>query len=241
MFLFTVSALWFCRRNFEEYGLTLKNARASLTTGLLAGLLAMAGLVLVAILLPHHANAPHLGMTEGLVGAAAYLAGAGIMVWIFRRRTGFLDRIPPIRSLALLTCLLLLPVLLAFHFHRPVSKVASTAAWTFFGAGFGEETFFRGYIQSRVNLAFGRPWRILGTEFGWGVIVSSMLFGLLHVLNTCDYFRGHFEFAWWYGCMALFSGLFYGCLREKTGSILAGGIAHGLGDVLAQTARFFQL
>jgi hypothetical protein len=39
--------------------------------------------------------------------------------------------------------------------------------------------------------------------------------------------------------MAFFSGLFCGCLREKTAGILAGGIAHGLGDVLAQTARFF--
>jgi len=238
MFLFSTFALWFGRRNFEEYGLTLKNARSNLAIGLLAGLLAIAGLVLVVILLPHHANAPRLGMAEGLVGAAAYLAGAGIMVLIFRHETGFLYHIPPIFSLALVFGLLLLPVIIAFHFHRPVSKVASTAAWTFFCAGFGEETFFRGYIQSRVNLAFGRPWRILGTEFGWGVIISSVLFGLLHVLNTCDYFRGHFEFAWWYGCMAVFSGLFYGCLREKTGSILAGGIAHGLGDVLAQTARF---
>jgi hypothetical protein len=89
MFLFTVSSLWFCRRNFEEYGLTFKNGRSSLTIGLLAGLLAMAGLVLVAILLPRHANAPRLGMAEGLVGAAAYLAGVGIMLWIFGATWGF--------------------------------------------------------------------------------------------------------------------------------------------------------
>jgi uncharacterized protein len=107
--------------------------------------------------------------------------------------------------------------------------------WLFLGAGFGEEVFFRGYIQSRVNQAFGRPWRILGLQFGVGLIVSSLLFGLIHALNTVDYFSRRFEFAWlWWGTNFV-SGLFFGCLREKTGSILPGAIIHGIEDVMAET------
>src|SRR5205823_5646512 len=104
----------------------------------------------------------------------------------------------------------------------------------FFGAGFGEEIFFRGYIQSRLNQAFGRPFRLLGTQFGLGLLVSSALFGFIHALNTVDYFGGRWDFAWWWWPPAFASGLFYGCLREKTGSVLAGGVHHGLVDVLAQ-------
>jgi membrane protease YdiL (CAAX protease family) len=68
-----------------------------------------------------------------------------------------------------------------------------------------------------------------------GLLVSSVLFGVSHVLNTCDYFEGRFEFAWWFGLVALASGLFYGILREKTGGILAGAIPHNLADALTQT------
>jgi membrane protease YdiL (CAAX protease family) len=54
----------------------------------------------------------------------------------------------------------------------------------FFGSGFGEQIFFRGYIQSRVDQAFGCPFRLLGFDsFGGGLLVSSLLFGLIHVLN----------------------------------------------------------
>ena len=109
-----------------------------------------------------------------------------------------------------------------------------TVLWLFFGAGFGEEVFFRGYIQSRINSSFGRPLRFLGVEFGLGLIVSSLMFGLVHVLYTVDYFSGRFDFSWWWGIANFCAGLFFGCMREKTGSILPGAIAHGLEDVLQE-------
>jgi membrane protease YdiL (CAAX protease family) len=106
--------------------------------------------------------------------------------------------------------------------------------WLLFGAGLGEEVFFRGYIQSRLNGSFGRPWRVLGLQFGAGLIVSSLLFGFIHALNTVDYFSGRFEFAWlWWGTN-FFAGLFFGCLRERTGGVLPGAITHGVQDVLAE-------
>jgi hypothetical protein len=105
--------------------------------------------------------------------------------------------------------------------------------WLFFGAGFGEEIFFRGYIQSRINQAFGRPYRWMNVEFGVGLIVSSVLFGSIHVLNTVDYFNGRYDFAWLWWLPSTASGLFFGFLREKTKSVVAGGVYHGLTDMLA--------
>ena len=41
--------------------------------------------------------------------------------------------------------------------------------------GFGEENLYRGYMQSRLNEAFGRPYRFFGVPFGWGVFVTALL------------------------------------------------------------------
>ena len=107
-----------------------------------------------------------------------------------------------------------------------------TVLWNSFCAGFAEEIFSRGYIQSRVDQNFGRPRRLLGVEFGLGLLVSSTLFGFIHVLNPVDYFSGRLDFAWLWFFPNLASGLFFGVLRAKTGSVWVGGIVHGLTDAL---------
>lgn len=40
----------------------------------------------------------------------------------------------------------------------------------------------------------------------------------------------------WYGLQNCFVGLFYGCLREGTDSVVAGGVTHGLVNVLARVS-----
>lgn len=50
--------------------------------------------------------------------------------------------------------------------------LASTVVWQFVFSGFGEEFVFRGYVQSRLNQAFGRPLRLFGIQFGVGLIVA---------------------------------------------------------------------
>ena len=96
----------------------------------------------------------------------------------------------------------------------------------------------RGYVQSRVNQAFGRPWHFIGVDFGPGLIVSSLLFGFVHVLNTVDYFHGRWDFAWAWGAMNVCAGLFFGVMREKSGSVLPGAIAHGLSGVLQRVPAY---
>jgi hypothetical protein len=57
--------------------------------------------------------------------------------------------------------------------------------------GFGEEILYRGFIQSRLNQAIGTPWHFLGVEWGWGIIIASLLFGLSHVMNGLDLHTWH--------------------------------------------------
>jgi len=49
-----------------------------------------------------------------------------------------------------------------------------------------------------------------------------------------DYFEGRWTFAWHWLLPNVASGLFFGVLRAKTGSVLPGGLIHGMTDVLAR-------
>jgi membrane protease YdiL (CAAX protease family) len=137
-------------------------------------------------------------------------------------------------SILALVVLSSLPVVSALVVHRPVGAMVGTVGWMIIGAGLGEEIFYRGYIQTRLDLAFGKPLGRRGFQFGVGLIVSSLLFGLVHALNTVDYFHGQFHFNWSSGFFSYLVGLVYAVLREKTGSIFPGMIAHGLSDVLTR-------
>ena len=235
MILFTVSVLLICGRDFATYGLTLKGWPRNVNLGLFwsALLVALAGLGLMLTHVHFDPAHPHNNMTSRLMGAVFGLTAVALLLCTSNRERIAVSRVPPIVSVLLVVVLLSVPLAMALYFGRPFGQVLATVGWLFVGAGFGEEIFFRGYIQTRVNQAFGRPFRLAGINFGFGVLVSSLLFGFLHALNSVDYFHGNFNFAWWYGVQSVFVGLFYGCLRETTGSIVTGGVTHGLTDVLA--------
>jgi membrane protease YdiL (CAAX protease family) len=109
--------------------------------------------------------------------------------------------------------------------------IASTAVFQFFGAGFGEEILFRGYMQSRLNEDFGRPWSFRGVSFGPGLLVSSALFGVLHLFNAFNPFLGIYSLSPLWAVTSFFAGLVFGFVREKTGTVLSASLAHGLVDL----------
>jgi len=114
---------------------------------------------------------------------------------------------------ALLTLIIILAVV------RPVSHWPGKIIYGLIAVGFGEEFFFRGYLQSRLNQAFGRPYRWWNVSFGWGLILTSALFALAHGFNP------HGNFYWSIWTFPL--GLIFGRLREQTGGILASALVHG--------------
>jgi membrane protease YdiL (CAAX protease family) len=233
MILFSLVLIGIPGRSFAEYGLTWQNWRYYLKVGLLWAVLEAVGGVLAIAFAPFRVDPlhpPDLG--RALVFSAAFLLFTFLLAIFLMRERRTLARMPTAFCLLVVVGILCLPMVLALVFQRDsVEAALLSTLWLFFGAGFGEEIFFRGYCQSRINEAFGRPWTLLRVQFGPGLLVSSLLFGFIHALNTVDYFENQFHFAWLLMLVNFFAGLFLGVLRERTGSIFPGAIAHGLGDV----------
>ncbi len=99
--------------------------------------------------------------------------------------------------------------------------------------GFGEEIIFRGYVQSRLNDVFGRPYQFFGIKYGWGIVIASALFGLTHVGITTSLIAGQVNLHWAWGSWTFFGGLVFGLVREKSESILAPSLLHGLPQAIA--------
>jgi hypothetical protein len=116
--------------------------------------------------------------------------------------------------------------------NRPPGELAWLMAWQLFATAFGEEVFFRGYAQTRLNEVFPRRWSARGIGFGAGLIFTALLFGLLHAFNTVDYFSGRFTFAWTLAGSTAFTGFLFGLLRETTGSIVPGIVVHSLNNMV---------
>jgi membrane protease YdiL (CAAX protease family) len=137
--------------------------------------------------------------------------------------------------------ILAFPMVLSILLRRFSGLLLSTLIWQFAFSGFGEEFYWRGYFQGRLNQAFDKPFSIFGVRFGIGLIITSLLFGISHGLNTTNLLAGKFSFGWWWALWTCFSGFFFGLIREKSGSILAPGLVHGTVDAVGESiAKIFQ-
>lgn len=86
-------------------------------------------------------------------------------------------------------------------------------------AGVGEEFLFRGAVQP----LFERWTASMGNRWAAGLILSNVLFGLLHFITPT------------YALLAGLMGVYFGLLRDAAGppNLLAPILAHGLYDYLA--------
>ncbi len=85
--------------------------------------------------------------------------------------------------------------------------------------GFSEEVMFRGFLLSALRGVMG-VWP--------AVILSSVLFGAVHVTN--GFITGAWGPAVVQASMAAMSGLAFAALRVRTGSLWPGIVLHGLWD-----------
>ncbi|HET6880660.1 MAG TPA: CPBP family intramembrane glutamic endopeptidase [Pirellulales bacterium] len=235
----TCAILLLTRKDFRAYGLSLDRWGEHLSLGLTCTLVEVAFGAFALVISGYEFDAsrppdPHStpDWRKLAVAAGILVAGWTIVLAMVSSRRRSVRGLPPLLSIALIAAVAAVPPVVGTTLGKPFSCL--TVLWLFFGAGFGEETFYRGYIQSRVDEAWGRPWRMLGFEFGAGLLVSSFLFGLLHALNTVDYFHGRYDFGWGMGISSVFVGIYFGLIRTHTQSVLPGAIIHGLTDVLAR-------
>ena len=222
--------VWLTRRSWAEYGVSAANWRTNLDAGIKASLIRC---------IPTWLGYWGVRMLslEGnrLAGSALdvslWIMAVALLVWALNRQK---PATSARRNMITILVLVFLPMLFALAMGRLSVVIVSTVVWQFALSGFGEEFVYRGYFQSRLNGAFGRPVRLFGIQFGAGLIVASLLFGLNHALNTYDPAIGWSSLHWSWAVGSCAAGLFFGVLREKTGTLLAPGIAHGLLDAFGE-------
>lgn len=106
-------------------------------------------------------------------------------------------------------------------------------AFYLFFLGPGEEILYRGYMQSRLNAVFGRPYRLLGANWGWGLVITILLLSLMHAFNSFDPAHGKYALDWGWAAGATVAGFVFARVRERTGSVVPGSIMHGLPQAIA--------
>lgn len=119
---------------------------------------------------------------------------------------------------------LLLGAHFSLHVKLPTFLYEATAP------GLGEEFVYRGVLLALLNELFGRPWKLLGARFGWGLVITSVMFGLLHGLDIRGF--GVHHIYWLEMSYAFVMGLVLAWLRERTGSVWPGVIFHNVANVM---------
>jgi len=184
--------------------------------------------------LPLGMGVDHTTWRGALILAVAQILLLFALAWLLRKKPSY-----GAGALGFLGAgLVLAPELVHSAGASPGKVVVLFLTYALF-VGFGEEILYRGYMHSRLNEVFGKPYTFYGVAFGWGALITALLFGFTHVgilrwilgLNT------QVTLAW--GFWTVFSGLVFGFVREKSGSILPSALLHGLPQAMATVAMLF--
>jgi len=236
MFLFIgiiVVVILLTRRSWAEFGVSAANWPTNLDIGFKAYLIRILPAVIGTFGPAWLAlNLNELG--KGLFEAPLWVIAIALIIWVLNRHKEVKSSRANIIATLLFLCV---PIAIALAMGKLSLVIVSTVIWQFIFSGFGEEFIFRGYFQSRLNQAFGRPVRLFGIQFGVGLFIASLLFGLLHAFNSYDPSVGFSSMAWGSAIGSSVAGLFLGVLREKTGTLLAPGLAHGLPDAVGEPMK----
>jgi membrane protease YdiL (CAAX protease family) len=221
MVALAIGAMAIGKKDFTSYGFTLRKWRSDLSVALIC-LISAAGYV------PSLVSPAIAG--SGPINTLFVVAGVLLALWLVLNKKN--EGIAQESGVRIFWLIISIPVIFAIVLGMVgFGIVSSTIVFQFYFAGFGEEILFRGYFQSRLNQDFGRPWRIKGVSFGPGLLITSALFGVLHILNPFNPLMGKFEVDLLWGITSFFGGLLFGFLREKTGTVLSASLGHGLLDL----------
>jgi membrane protease YdiL (CAAX protease family) len=207
------------RRNLASYAISFRNLRYHLGITMTAFIpFAVAGFV--------------YSLVDGTdLGGALVLAATWIAVLFVLGR--ILKRKPTLAANSALAALPLIWLVSSPAAKATLGNAISALLFYVFFLGLGEELLFRGHIQSRLNIAFGRPYVFFGVQWGWGAVIASALFGLMHLLNLGGLITQQWHLTPWWGLWTFFGGLVFAFVREKTGSIAAPALLHGLPQGIA--------
>ncbi len=93
--------------------------------------------------------------------------------------------------------------------------------------GLEEEAFYRGILLFALYRAFTGRVRLLGVEWGWGALLSCLLFGMAHAFGFSD---GQFSFDPLVMALTALPSFLAVWLRLRTGSLLLPILVHNFGN-----------
>lgn len=96
--------------------------------------------------------------------------------------------------------------------------------------GFEEEPFYRGILLFALDQAFTGRVRFLGVDWGWGAVLSCLLFGMAHAFGFSD---GRFSFDAMTMALTALPSLIAVWLRLRTGSVLVPIFMHNFGNSIS--------
>jgi CAAX protease family protein len=119
-------------------------------------------------------------------------------------------------------------------------KRLDAGSWIFLAImpGLAEEVVFRGVFQSLLNRVFGKPWRLANAEFGWGLIITAVLFAGANGLIAVDA-QLHAHIVPLAAIPAFLMSLVSGWIRERTDSVWPSAIGHNLSNLVIPLASLF--
>lgn len=88
-----------------------------------------------------------------------------------------------------------------------------------------EEMFYRGYLQSALSVTDERTLNVFGAKFGLGILLSSAVFALGHLLATPNVSR----------LAVFFPSLVFAWLRVRTRGVGSGVLYHALCNLFSAT------
>ena len=141
------------------------------------------------------------------------------------------EKQPPGQKMGVIGGLAFIPI--ALQISSKFGSVIIAVIYFYLFVALSEEILFRGYIQSRLNSAFGRPKQFFGIRWGWGLIISSVLFGLWHWGWNPE------TIAWPHVLWTMLAGLIFGIVREKSEGVIAPAILHGIMNYGPQAILFY--
>ena len=164
---------------------------------------------------------------------AGFLGGVIVIAAFLMARR---DEAKPVTNSRLLVigALLVSPIVFKLIYMDFSLGLLKEFVWNILVGGFAEEFFYRGYIQSSINLEYMRDWKLGKVSFGPGLLVSSLLYGLGRGLRTIKPWRGAYPVSWSWTVFVFTVGLFYGLIREASGDIIGSGTANSLIDAIGE-------
>jgi len=104
--------------------------------------------------------------------------------------------------------------------------------------GLAEELVFRGVYQSLLNGVFGKPWRLANAEFGWGLVITAILFAGFNGLVSVDS-QLHAGIVLHAAIAPFMLSLVSGWVRERADSVWPSVFGHNLSNIIIPVASLF--